>query len=180
MNMEAKTTAAATAPKNGTKPAAEAGFANFDTLKGDEIFTDRPIYKPESCGKQAIVGYLVERQTLAAPKGRKDAKPWDAYVILLTHPTLCADREDNVVTIPAGREVYLPANVKLDVLNKLAFNPEIMAEVAVIPGDKVDIGGGQTMWTFRQKVLGTKKREGAYLLAVAGSVPVITTDGASS
>lgn len=173
--MEAKTTAA-TAPKNGTKPAAtDAGFANFDNLKGDEIFTDRPIYKPESCGKQAIVGFLVERQTLAAPKGRKDAKPWDAYVILLTHPTLCADRDDNVVTIPAGREVYLPANVKLDVLNKLAFNPEVMAEVAVIPGEKVDIGGGQTMWTFRQKVLGTKKREGAYLLAVPGTVPAIAS-----
>ena len=171
--MEAKTTAAAP-PKNGTKPAAAAGFADFDNLKGDEIFTDRPIYKPESCGKQACVGLLIERVTLAAPKGRKDAKPWDAFVIELTHPTLACDREDNVITVPAGRQVFMPANVKLDVLNKWAFNPQEMAEVAVIPGEKVDIGGGQTMWTFRQKVLGTRARTGGYMLAVAGSVPAIT------
>jgi hypothetical protein len=166
------------AVKNGGA-AKGAEFVDFDKLSGDEIFTDRPVYKPETCGRAPIVGFVVEHVILAAPKGRKDAKPWGAFVILLTHPTLATDRDDNIVTIPAGREVFLPANVKLDVILKWAKNPDIMAEVAIKPEAKVDIGGGQTMWTFRQKVVSTKKREGGYLLAAPGTMDQLT-DGAAS
>lgn len=172
-----KQTAAKADDKNGKGPAE---FTDFDKLGGTEIFTDRPVYKPEHCKAAPLVGYVLDEQNLPNKGGKKgnDGKDfWTVYVILLTKPTLVCDREGKVMTAKIGQEIMIPKNVKLAFMSKWARNPDVITEVVIQPKELEDIGGGQSMWTFRQKVLSEKERPAAYRLASPNAVaPEVLSD----
>ena len=162
--------------KNGSKTIPD--VVDFDKLGGTEIFTDRPTYKPELCKAAPLVGYVLDEVNL--PKGKGESGTWGVYIFLLTKPTLVCDRDNKVVPAKAGQEIMLPANVKLAFLSKWARNPEVITEVAIQPHDQVDLGGGKSMWTFRQKVLSEKERPAAYRLASPNAVAPEVLEAASS
>ena len=154
--------------KNGGAKAAASDVMDFDKLGGTEIFTDLPTYKPEHCKAAPLVGYVVDELNLPKKKGEQGT--WAVYVFVLTHGTLVCDREDNVVPAKTGQAIMIPKNVKLAFLSKWARNPEVMTEVAIQPHQQVDLGGGKSMWTFRQKVISEKPRLPAYRLASPNAV----------
>ena len=133
-----------------------------------------PIYKPDLCGKQPVVGFLLERKTFPASKG---GIPWDAFIIELTHPTLAVERVSNeVITVPAGSKICIPAYAKLD-LAKLAADPYLVSEIAIQPGDPIDIGNGCRILNFRQKILSVKSRDGAAAYKAELIVELRATNG---
>ena len=163
--------------KNGAKAAAP-DVVDFDKLAGTEVFTDRLTYKPELCKSAPLVGYVVDELNLPKKKGEQGT--WGVYVFLLTRGTLVCDREDNVVPAKKGQEIMIPKNVKLAFLSKWARNPEVMTEVAIQPDQQVDLGGGKSMWTFRQKVMSEMPRLPAYRLASPNAVaPEILPEASS-
>lgn len=156
---------------NGSKATSE--FVDFDKAGGTEIFTDRPVYKPEHCKSAALAGYVLDEVNLPNAKGKKNQNGkdfWTVYIILLTKPTLVCDRDGKVSTAKAGQEIMIPKNAKLAFMSKWARNPDVITEVIIQPKELEDIGGGQSMWTFRQKVLSEKERPAAYRLASPNAV----------
>ena len=173
----AKQTAAKADKENGAK-AAMPDIVDFDKLGGTEVFTDRPTYKPELCRAAPLVGYVVDELNL--PKRKGEVGTWGVYVFLLTRGTLVCDRDDKVISAKTGQEIMIPKNVKLAFLSKWARNPEVMTEVAIQPDQQVDLGGGKSMWTFRQKVISEKPRLPAYRLASPNAVaPEILAEASS-
>lgn len=156
------------AKNGGAAKAAAPDVVDFDKLSGTEVFTDRPTYKPELCKSAPLVGYVVDELNLPKKKGEQGT--WGVYVFLLTRGTLVCDREDNVVPAKKGQEIMIPKNVKLAFLSKWARNPDVMTEVAIQPDQQVDLGGGKSMWTFRQKVISEMPRLPAYRLASPNAV----------
>lgn len=92
-----------------------------------------------------LTGYLIGLQDMPPIKGRE----WKAAVILTTEPVNVLDRDKKVVKVPAGSRVLVPATWQLEQhLTKAAMNQKLVYEVQISPNKKIDIGGGQTMWTF--------------------------------
>lgn len=162
--------------KNGAKNIPE--VVDFDKLGGTEVFTDRPTYKPEHCKAAPLVGYVLDELNL--PKRKGESGTWGVYVFLLTKPTLVCDRDDKVVPARVGQEIMIPKNVKLAFLSKWARNPDVITEVAILPHDQIDLGGGKSMWTFRQKVISEKERPAAYRLASPNAVAPEVLEAESS
>lgn len=96
--------------------------------------------------KLPLIGYLVGMQAMPPIKGRA----WEAAVILTTEPVHALDREKNVVKLPPGSRVLIPATFAIvQHFSKAASNRDYVYEVSIAPNKKVDIGGGQTMWTYK-------------------------------
>lgn len=132
-----------------------------------ELRLERTIYKPESTGSAVLQGYIVDLMDMPPIKSGKDKeRPWQAFLFRTTAPTKGVDREGNVVDVATDEEIIIPSTFQLHQgLSRFSRDPEKMFEAAVLPKEKIDIGGGQTMWTFRV-ALGKKtmKREGGYVL----------------
>ena len=131
-----------------------------------ELRLDRTIYKPESTGSAVLQGYIVDLMDMPPIKQGKMERPWQAFLFRTTAPTKGVDREGTVVDVAADEEIIIPSTFQLHQgLSRFSRDPEKMFEAAILPKEKIDIGGGQTMWTFRV-ALGKKtmKREGGYVL----------------
>lgn len=131
-----------------------------------ELRLERTIYKPEATGAAILQGFIIDLLDMPPIKQGKTERPWQALLFRTTAPTKGVDREGNVVDVNVDEEVIIPATFQLvQGLSRFSRDPEKMFEAAVLPKDKIDIGGGQTMWTYRV-ALGKKtmKREGGYVL----------------
>ena len=131
-----------------------------------ELRLERTIYKPESTGEAILRGFIIDLLDMPPIKQGKVERAWQALLFRTTAPTKGVDREGNTVDVGADEEIIIPATFQLlQGLSRFSRDPEKMFEAAVLPKDKIDIGGGQTMWTYRV-ALGKKtmKREGGYVL----------------
>lgn len=162
------------AKNNGSKVNENIDGANvsavLDSLiaSGDfvELRLDRTIYKPEATGSAVLQGYIIDLMDMPPIKQGKVERAWQAFSLLTTAATKGVDREGNVVDVAADEEIIIPSTFQLHQgLSRFSRDPEKMFEAAILPKEKIDIGGGQTMWTFRV-ALGKKtmKREGGYVL----------------
>lgn len=133
------------------------------------IVTQRFMYNVEECGTKPLVGYLLNRIPMPPIKNR----PWDAFVIKTTRPTLGVGRDKLVVDVPVDSEILIPATYELQqFLTRAAAQEQSVFEVIIARDKKIEIGGGQEMWTYK---LGHKKtpipRNRFGLAAVLGSQP---------
>jgi hypothetical protein len=115
-----------------------------------KIETERYMYNPDKTresGKtlRPLIGYLLNHN----PMPPMDDRDWEAYVISTTAPTWGLNREKEIVDVPAGREMLIPATHQLtQFLLKAASHPESVFEMYIMPSKKIDIGGGKKMWTY--------------------------------
>lgn len=109
-----------------------------------KIETDRYMFNANK-GSKILVGYLINLIPMAPIKGRE----WEAFVVKLTEPCLALDREKNLVEVPVGGEVLIPATHQLaQHFQRVATQPNAVYEVMIEPKKKIDIGAGQSMWTY--------------------------------
>lgn len=140
--------------------AINAGAALLDELLkkgGAELSLDRHIYQADKCKEFALVGYVIDLLDMPKIKmGRDEERDWTAFCFLTTHPTKGVDREDNIVDVKAETEIIIPATFQLHTaLRRFAADPSAMHEVGLQPTNKIDLGGGKTLWQYR--VVVTKK-----------------------
>lgn len=131
-----------------------------------ELRLERTIYKPEATGSAILQGFIIDLLDMPPIKQGKVERPWQAFLFRTTAPTKGVDREGNVVDVGSDEEIIIPSTFQLHQgLSRFARHEDKMFEAAVLPKEKIDIGGGQSMWTFRV-ALGKKtmKREGGYVL----------------
>jgi hypothetical protein len=130
--------------------------AMFDSLGGSELSLERNIYKADSCGNVPVVGYFIDM--LDMPEAdRKDNPDWRAFIVELTHPTKVVNRKGDVVMAKAGEEIIFPAGFQIEgALKRFAIDPRNVHELGVLPGDKIPLGGGKNLRTFRVKVTGNQ------------------------
>jgi len=117
----------------------------FDDSRFTTIETERYMWNANKGCDQPLVGWLVNHIPMPEMNGRD----WTCFVVKLSRPTKAIDREKKIVTVPAGAEVLAPATHQLaQHLTKAANFPDKVFEVKIIPKTKIDIGKGQTMWTY--------------------------------
>jgi hypothetical protein len=138
-------------------------------LGGDfiELRMERTIYAPEACGDVPLVGFVVDLLDMKPIGEGKNKREWKAFLIRTTQATKGLDRNKDVVDVGVDEEIIVPATHQLmTAISRFATDPSVMFQVAIAPKEKIEIGGGQTMWTYRVLLSKqTKKREGAYVLA---------------
>jgi hypothetical protein len=129
-----------------------------------ELRLERTIYKPELCGEVPLIGHVI--QLLDMPP-LDDGREWQAFVFRTTHVTKGVDRTGDIVDVGVDEEIIIPATWQLaSALARFANDAAVMFEVALLPKEKISIGGGKNMWTYRAAV-GRKPpvaRTGPYLL----------------
>jgi hypothetical protein len=111
-----------------------------------KVTTDRPMYKPDSCGKVPLIGFLVGRLDMPAYQG----KPWSAFVIRTTEPTLAhpqGEKGGTPVQIKVGQEVLIPETHRLKALARF-LHPTKLIEVNIAPTHKVTTKNGLSMWEY--------------------------------
>lgn len=137
-------------PPNGEVTEEEAATGVASRFR--KIETESYMFNVEKCynalpakDRLPLTGHLVGLQDMPPIKGRE----WKAAVILLTAPVHAIDREKKIVKLPVGSRVLIPATWQLQQhLEKAARSPRLVFEVEITPNKKIDIGGGQTMWTY--------------------------------
>jgi hypothetical protein len=151
------------------------------------VATESYMFNAEKCynelsakEKLPLVGYLLGMKEMPPIKGRE----WQALVIQTTEPVHAIDREKNVILVEPGNTVLVPATFMLEqALAKAALNPTSVFEVSIAPKKKIEIGGGQTMWTYEvganPKALNRKNFGVAALLDAPGAVPALPAAGES-
>lgn len=158
-----------------------------------QIETERFLYAPSDADKTPLVGYLLN--TLDMPpigKGEKE-RPWKCFLVKTTEEAIVRDREKEPIMVKAGSEVLVPATYQLAQHFQIpAADPDRCWEVIIEPKKKIDIGGGQTMWTFNLgwNPRNAQRREAFGFPAKLGALPpgpsnapqladgkTITTDG---
>lgn len=134
----------------------------------DEMALERHIWKADAVGRFPVVGFIIGLVEMP-PADRKDNPDWKAFIVSLTHETRVLNRQKEIVVAKPGDEVIVPANFQLaSSLARFALSPE-MHEIGIQAKEKIDIGGGQSMWTFRVVKTKTqpKERGQAYALPEA-------------
>jgi hypothetical protein len=117
-----------------------------DDAEFREIVTQRYMYNAELCQGVPLVGFLLNRIPMPPIKNRA----WDAFLIRTTRPTQAVDRNKDVVDVPVGSEVLIPATYTLaQFFTKAALSERAVYEVRIEPETKLDIGGGQSMWQYK-------------------------------
>jgi hypothetical protein len=112
-----------------------------------DVVTDRTMYKADTCKETPLQGYLINKIPMPPIRNRV----WYAFVIRTTAPVQSEDRDVNVIIVPPGSEVLISATSILEsALTRAAVGP-IVHEVRISPIKKIDIGAGQTMWTYNIK-----------------------------
>lgn len=160
--------AAKTAPKSTAKMSDKDLMGLLDKLiaaGAQELSLDRLLWKPETCGKFPVVGFIISINDM--PEADRAENPdWKAFVIRTTHETRGINRAKEVEVVAAGSEIVVPANYELAVnLARFALDSEKMHEIGIAVKGRDDIGGGKKMWRFRVISTGTSEvRSAAYQL----------------
>lgn len=176
--------------EKSTGPKATSGMSEKDLMGlldkliaqgGQELSLERLLWKPESCGKYPVVGYIVSINDMP-PADRAENPDWKAFVFRATYETRGVDREGNVVKIEKGSEVVVPANYQLATnLARFALDSGAMHEIGVQVKGRLDIGGGKKMWQFRVVATGqTEERSAAYALPTTEPSKQLTDGGAQA
>ena len=144
------------------KPAADDGFV--------DVVTDRTMYKADTCRDTPLTGYLINKLPMPPIRGRE----WNAFVVRTTAPVHTEDREGNVITVPANSEVLIPATFALESALSRAAVASMIHEVRIMPLKKIDVGAGQTMWTYKiQAKPGAIPRSKFGFSAMLGAAPEV-------
>jgi hypothetical protein len=133
--------------------------------------TDRPLYQGERGKGDVIQGVLLGMLTMPPANG----KPWDAFIVRLTAPCRCLDREKKPVTAQAGDEILVPANHQLSQhLGKAANHPSAMFEVWIKPKGQTKTKVG-SMTLFEIAVNPQAMRRGGHerMLAMQAQAPAL-------
>jgi len=147
-----------------------------DDAEFREIVTQRYMYNAELCQGTPLVGYLINRLPMPPIKNRH----WDAFLIRTTRPTQAVDREKEVVDVPVGSEVLIPATYTLSqFLSKAASSDRFVYEVRIEPDKKIDIGGSQSMWQYKLAAKPTPSDRRTFGLSAVLGAPQLTA-GTSS
>lgn len=113
----------------------------------EELRLERTVWKAEE--GIPVVGYLVDQMNIQLDV---DDRTWNVYTFLTTRPTKAANRDGDIIDVPAGEEVLVTGTAQIaPVLNRF-LDPEVMHEIAIMPKSKEDIGSGKSMWTYRAAV----------------------------
>lgn len=127
-------------------------FAPKDWLSYGERF----LYKPDLClvknaeGKMVpapLVGYPIEQLQFENNFG-----DFSMVTISLTRPTVALNRKRELVRCERGASVVVTQTYALNILERLARHQTHSFEVFMLPREKADIGGGQTMWIWDVQV----------------------------
>ena len=167
---------------------------DLDNLGGTrEIVSRRPMIKWDLLAgrennnkKFKVAGWLIEAVAMNNPKGstRQDDH-WTAYIVELTHPCKAVIDGDNIVTVEAGKEVYVPAGIELAKQLDGYLGHDEMFWIILGPDGEIDLkNGNRPMRKFKVRagevggeVLGVKvaprHREGRYLLGGKKTANVI-------
>jgi hypothetical protein len=141
------------------------------------IQTQRFMYNVDKCREKALCGFLL---TLV-PMPPIDGRAWQAFVIRTTKPTLGIDREENVVEVPEGSDVLIPATHELgQYLMKAAMNPKGVFEVRIKAKVKINVGKSREMWTYdiAAKPIPVPRAQFG-VAALVGRLPPLLTTGES-
>lgn len=120
-----------------TSPDADAG-------EWVQLGAERYLWKLEEGG--ILQGYLLASEYIEPKNGR----PFTALLIRTTKSVLVTNRDDEVIEAPPGTDILVPVTHKLQKLVTVAEHPQFVYEVRIELGTKVDIGAGQSMWTYKQ------------------------------
>jgi hypothetical protein len=129
-----------------TQPATQAQEAP-KTNRFTKVETERYMYNPNQSGDKTVplIGYLLNMQVMPDLDGR----PWEAFLLKITEPTVVIDREKQVIKVKAGCEVLIPATYQLQqFFSKVSTAPDKCYEVSIDPKKKIPVGKTQTMWVY--------------------------------
>jgi len=108
-----------------------------------KINTERVFYNTEKCKDKPLIGYLFSMIDVPSKN-----RPFQAFLIRTTEPTLGIDREGNIIDVPVGTDMLIVASHTLQQhLTRAAFAKSVY-EISIQPTKKIPIGGGQTMWLY--------------------------------
>jgi hypothetical protein len=94
-------------------------------------------------------GYLLSTTHIVPKKG----KPFDALIVHLLTPTFAYDREGELVRVEKGAEILIPVTATLQKVAAVCEKHRGKTfEFFIRPRAKVDIGAGQTMWTYDTRI----------------------------
>lgn len=133
-----------------------------DDAEFREIVTQRYMYNAEKCDKIPLVGHLLNMVEMPPIRGRA----WCAFLVKTTRPTRAVGRDEQIIDVPVGSEVLIPATYMLqNALQKASLNENAIYEVKIVPTSKIDIGGGQSMWDYKLAAKPNPQRRSAFGLA---------------
>lgn len=137
-----------------------------------EINLDRTMYSADKVG-DPVVGFIVDLLDMPPIQvGKQEPRDWQAFVVLLTEPCRGVDRNGDIIEAKAGEEMVVPATYQIQhALKRFAKDPEKMHELGIMPKKKLDIGAGQTFWTYRVVSTGTTKARGSVYALPGAPVP---------
>ena len=143
--------------------------ADFDKLGGEEVHFDRPMASFKKIKKNLVVGKLVHHVLLNKPKNMQVEDSEDpnenlfgCFIVKLNRPCLALEG-DKIITVAAGREVYLPETAKLRELHSM-LGKEEMYTIAVVD-DGTQFINSFEMQKYRIRILGEPvKRHGHFLI----------------
>jgi hypothetical protein len=121
----------------------------FDAKDFDVVGGLRPICPPESMTdpEQPTAGFVV---SLLDMPDRKDGSKWSAFLVELTGNASCKVGDD-IVVIPAGKEVLIPMSGKLKTnadLVSAAWDENLVYLGIFRVLGQVDVGKENPMWDF--------------------------------
>lgn len=144
-----------------------------------KVTTDRSMYKPDTCGKVPLVGFLVAELEMPAYQG----KPWSAFVIRTTEPTLAhalGDKGSAPVSTKVGQEVLIPKTHRLKALSRF-LHPTKLIEVMIAPTHKATTKNGNPMWEYSLSAdPKTTKARGVLDAVVQAQAPVAQDESGDS
>jgi hypothetical protein len=144
-----------------------------------DVVTERGMYKPDTCKETPLQGYLINKIPMPPQRGRA----WNAFLVRITAPCLVEDRDGNVTTAPIGSEVLIPGTYALEGALTRAALATIIHEVRIIPLKRNDIGGGQSLWSYKiqAKKDGVERDRFGFsaMLGEPAEVPQLTAGGSS-
>jgi hypothetical protein len=127
-----------------------------DDAEFRQIATERFMYNADECKETPLVGFLLNLLPMPPLETGKDPKTgqpvlrdWSAFLIRTTRPVKVKNRDKEIVTVPPGSEVLIPATYELQqFVSKAATAPEVCFELRINPKKKIDLGHGQKMWIY--------------------------------
>lgn len=137
-----------------------------------EIATQRYMYNADKCKDVPLVGNLLNMLMMPPIERAGILQPWNAFLIRVTRPTKGTDRDKNLVDVAVDSEVLIPATFELtQFLEKAATSEKFVFEVFIKPKQKIDIGGGQSMWLYSLKAKPEPKARRGFGLAAVLAPP---------
>ncbi len=135
------------ADKTADKTATKQNTQSDDGFKDVKLDTYQYKASEPACAKTPLVGYLFDMRRMPDSK-RRDNPEWYAFYFSLTQPCIALDREGEERQCEAGDIVTLAVPGKLrNYFGPIALDPASVTEVKFGSWKKVDIGGGNTMWS---------------------------------